>query len=187
MPTKSFRPVSWTAALVLFAAAVSAQQRMLTIDDIYDPATRVNFSGTPTGEISWIDDSHYLIARPSGSGVAWISVDAANGSERSLFDADKMSETVARLPGVSENDARRAARSRGLTFDAKYRTALFTIDSDLYVYVFDAARAVRLTNAPGTEEQPSFSPDGTRVAFVRKNDLYTVDLSAQRETRLTND
>jgi dipeptidyl-peptidase-4 len=160
---------------------------MLTIDDIYDPATRVNFSGTSTGDISWIDGARYVTARPAGGGTAWIAVDVATGSERSLFDADRMSEMVARLPGVSENDARRVARSRNLTFDANYRAALFTIDSDLYAYVFDGARALRLTSAPGAEEHASFSPDGTRVAFVRRNDLYTVDLGAQRERRLTTD
>src|SRR5262245_22749744 len=182
------RRVAWTAAVAFLAAsAVSAQQRMLTIDDIYDPATRVNFSGTSTGEMAWIDGSHYAMARPSGSGVAWMSIDSANGNERAIFDADKMSETVAKLPGVSESDARRVARSRSLVFDPKYSTALFSIESDLYLYFFDGGRAVRLTNTPGAEENAAFSPDGARVAFVRKNDLYAVDVSTQRETKLTSD
>jgi dipeptidyl aminopeptidase/acylaminoacyl peptidase len=44
----------------------------------------------------------------------------------------------------------------------------------------------RLTTTAGEEEEASFSPDGAKVAFVRANDLYVVDL-AGRERRLTTD
>src|SRR5262245_11367409 len=110
--------------VVVWSGAAAAQQRLLTIDDIYDPATRVNFSGTSAREISWIDGSHYARTRPSGGGVAWIAVDSVNGNERPIFDADRMAEALARLPGLPENEARRAARSRSLMFDGQYAVAL---------------------------------------------------------------
>ena len=49
------------AGLLIVAAAslASAQQRLLTIDDIYDPGRRVNFSGNPAPAITWIDGTHY--------------------------------------------------------------------------------------------------------------------------------
>ena len=54
---KPLRRRFWlSAALVVLAPAFAvAQQRMLTIDDIYDPSMRVNFSGSSMGELVWID------------------------------------------------------------------------------------------------------------------------------------
>ena len=42
-----------------------------------------------------------------------------------------------------------------------------------------------LTRTPEAEELAQLSPDGRRVAFVRKNDLYVVEVQSGRETRLT--
>src|SRR5579864_847976 len=104
-----------TAALVvLVSGAAAAQQRTLTIGDIYDPSTRENFSGRVPANISWIDGTHYALPRDAAGGVAWVSVDAAAGSERPLYDPAKMEAALAKLPGVAANDARRLARSRGL-------------------------------------------------------------------------
>jgi dipeptidyl-peptidase-4 len=45
-----------------------------------------------------------------------------------------------------------------------------------------------LTNTPDApEEVETFSPDARRVAFVRNNDLFVVDIPSQTERRLTSD
>ncbi len=56
------------------------------------------------------------------------------------------------------------------------------------VFVVDALTgAVRaLVRTPEKEEYAEASPDGRRVAFVRANDLYVVELETGRETRLTS-
>src|SRR5262245_35054717 len=113
--------IEMAALLVLVAAPLAeAQQRPLTIDDIYDPATRVTFSGNTPAEIRWVDGSHYLRSRAADGGTRWIVVDAATGSERPLFDAAKMEAALAGLPGINPGDARRTARSRGIDFDPRY-------------------------------------------------------------------
>src|SRR5437867_1813790 len=73
------------------AGSLSAQgQRMLTVDTIYDPATRTNFSGRPPAELTWIDGDTYFWARPAGNRAEWVKVDAVSGRESSLFDAARM-------------------------------------------------------------------------------------------------
>ena len=49
-------------------------------------------------------------------------------------------------------------------------------------------KKTRLTQSPEVEEKnPTLSPDGQFVAFTRKNDLYTINLTSLAETRLTTD
>jgi len=176
-----------TGLLIAATASVAAQQRLLTLDDIYDPGKRVSFSGTPSPEITWIDATHYARSQSERGGGDWLKVDAASGSETPLFDAARMEAALARLPGVGSDEARRLSRSRALTFNAAHTAAVVTIADDLYAYGFDDGRAIRLTNAPGPEEHVSFGPDSRTVAFVRANNLFVADVATGRETRLTSD
>jgi dipeptidyl-peptidase-4 len=176
------------AGCALLFAPLSAQRRLLTIDDIYDPVKRIDVSGTPASDFIWIDDTHYLWPRRAAEDrVDWTVGDAVSGGTAPLFDAAKMEAAVGRLPGVGAEEARRIAHSRALTFNDQHSAAVFTIGGDLYAYSFGPDRAVRLTYAPGEEEVPSFSPDGALVAFVRANNLFVVDVAMRRESQLTTD
>ena len=60
------RPVSATrvaltaCAVLLVSGSGLAQQRALTIEEIYDPEQRVDFGGrTPSG-LTWLSDTRYL-------------------------------------------------------------------------------------------------------------------------------
>src|SRR5438132_6132814 len=177
------------ALLLAIAGPAAAQQKLLTLDDIYGPAARVNFAGHPPQGLTWIDASHYAWPRDAadGDGVQWMKVDAASGSTQPVFDAGKMSAALAKLPGVSSGEARRFSHSRDLTFNNTFTAAVTATGSDLYVYTSENDRASRLTYAPGEEELPSFSPDGSLVAFVRNNNLFVVDVAMRRESALTID
>jgi dipeptidyl-peptidase-4 len=167
-----------------------AQQKSLTLDDIYGPTARVNFSGTPAPAFAWIDGSHYAWPRPIAGDrglVDWLKVDAATGSSVPLFDQAKAEASVAVLQGVDAADARRAVRSPDLVFSADYSRTVLTIGDDLFLYVFATNRAARLTSAAGTEEEVTFSPDGSKVAFIRGNNLFVVDAETLHESALTAD
>lgn len=45
----------------------------------------------------------------------------------------------------------------------------------------------QLTNTKEEEKNPTLSPDGSKVAFTRNNDLYVTDIQTGVETRLTHD
>ena len=85
-----------------------AQNKMLTVEDIFDPVKRVNFNGnTPT--IRWLKDGkHFLLTNDtSRRDVPRLQkVDAATGEAVPFFDAAKMLAAFAALPGISEQDAR---------------------------------------------------------------------------------
>jgi Tol biopolymer transport system component len=65
-----------------------------------------------------------------------------------------------------------------------------TSNRDIYVIRPDGTGRRRLTTEPSTEEQPSFSPDGTKLAFASDREggvlqIYVMDLATGVSTRVT--
>src|SRR5580765_193078 len=174
---------------VLCTVASSAQQKLLTLDDIYSPTEKVNFAGTPAPEYTWIDGDHYAWPRPQSDAqrVDWVSVDAANGIELPLFDASKAEASLAAIPGISASAAANAVRSRRVVFNDAWTVGLLTIDNELYLLTLGDARVRKITSSGGNKEEVTLSPDGSAAAFVRDHNLFVVDVAAGRETAVTHD
>ena len=58
--------------------------------------------------------------------------------------------------------------------------------AEYYVYTI-ASQKLRKLSAGGPQQEAAFSPDGTKVAFVRDNDLFVADLVSGEEKRITSD
>ena len=175
------------ALLLLLATPLLAEKKALTLEALYDPKTMTRFGGVIQRGFEWIDDNTFLwpYTDPSGDVVEWRVFDITTGKERSLFDRAKLQKAL-EAAGLTENDAKEIVTAKELDFDAKKSAVVFAAADDLYVYSLAGNTATRLTSAPGEEEEPAFSPDGRKVAFIRANDLYVVDLQG-RERRITTD
>ncbi|CAN5281647.1 S9 family peptidase [soil metagenome] len=55
------------------------------------------------------------------------------------------------------------------------------------VYDTVTRRLTPVSTEPGWQQFAKFSPDGSRIGFVRDGDLFVVELASGRETRLTSD
>ena len=178
------------AFVLALSVCAQAQQKLLTIDDIFDPAKRVNFNGT-TPPIRWLKDgNHYLLTNEaSRRDVPRLQkVNAATGEATPFFDAAKMQAAFAALPGVSAADASQLAGRGNYSLNPAETAALINWANDLFYYEFGSDRAIRLTTTPEPEVGEGFSPDGRMVTFVRDNNLYVEDLGMQRRERaLTRD
>jgi dipeptidyl-peptidase 4 len=175
--------------ILLFAPSVVAQNKQLTIDDIFDPQKRVNFSGTPSNP-RWLKDGvHYIVtSKDRNAFPRLLKVNAVTGKSEPLYDATKMQAAFAALPGFSKDDARRLANQTFYQMNPQETAALINFANDLFYYEFGSDRAIRLTSNPDKEEGESFSPDGHMVSFVRNGNLHVEDLSQQRRERaLTRD
>ena len=167
---------------------VHAQNKLLTIDDIFDPVKKVNFSGTvPT--VTWLKDGkHFLLTDPSKKDAPKIQkVDAATGAAVPFFDVAKMQAALRALGGVTEQDARQLANRGTYQMSNDETAVLINWDNDLFYYQLGSDKAVRVTNNPEEEVGETFSPDDRMLGFVRNNNIYVYDLAAQRERRLTTD
>jgi dipeptidyl-peptidase-4 len=175
-------------AITSIYVTAQAQDKLLTVDDIYDPASHVNFGGR-TARIQWLKDGeHYLQFKADGGGPpALLKVNAATGEAEPFFDARKMEAALANVAGLSPDDRRQLAHQRTYHLNPAETAALINYANDLFYYEFGSDRALRLTNDPQEEVGEQFSPDGRMVSFVRGNNIYVVDLATQRERALTVD
>ncbi|MGH8677465.1 MAG: hypothetical protein ACREUQ_03830, partial [Burkholderiales bacterium] len=105
-----------SAVLGTSVALVHAQQKSLTIADLYDPSRAIAFGGRPIGGLRWQTDTRYLWPRAGNGGVDWLTVDAGTGDTQPLYDAAQMEAAVAKLPDASRDQAKRLSRSRALIF-----------------------------------------------------------------------
>lgn len=58
----------------------------------------------------------------------------------------------------------------------------FTADYFLYDMV-----SQKISGFLGQVQEPTFSPDGTKIAYAKANDLYIYDIASRNTTRVTND
>jgi Tol biopolymer transport system component len=61
---------------------------------------------------------------------------------------------------------------------------------DVFLMDLDGSNQIRLTNNPAYDDQPKWSPDGSRIAFLSDRDgnfeIYTMNADGSAQTRLTN-
>ncbi|HEX3583422.1 MAG TPA: S9 family peptidase, partial [Thermoanaerobaculia bacterium] len=155
---------------------------------IYDPTTRVYFSGAVQSGFDWLDDSTFIWPKRDAKGklVEWERFDVKSGSVQPFFDRAALEHSLEQA-GVSADEAASAAKASSLRFDAKKSAIVIEAAGDLFLYSIAKQTATRLTSTPAAEELPEFSPDGKWVAFVRGNNLYTIDVATARERQLTTD
>ena len=171
-------------AILTFSAAVFAQDKLLTLDDIFsqDAARRVKFNGNPT-TLQWTRDGKAFRQVVNGR---LMRVDAATGQTTPYLDSGRLAAALARS-GVKSDEANAMSNSMALQFNADESGILFNVASDLWFYDVSSASARRLTNNRDEEKEADFSPDGRWVSFVRGNNLFAVDVEKGNEKQLTRD
>src|SRR5208282_1035866 len=171
--------------------ATAAPPKRLTIEQIFADG---GITGRAPETIKW---------SPDGSKVSFVQRDDA-GEHGELWCADTITGEKRLL--VSEGKLSQLAPSASRTQDerqkewvARYHVAayswspdskhlLFDSQGQLWYYSLDTGTAVQLTSSPNASEDPKFSPDGSRIAFVRKHNLYVRPVSGEEGERpLTRD
>ncbi len=191
------------ASTIVFAAATVAApvaqtalaQRggdpsRLTVERIYDPN---EFSINSFGPSRWLDDSTYTTIEPApgGKGSNLVRVDAASGRSTVLVSATRLVPRGATEPIDIEDYAWSPDHTKLLIYTNTARVWRLNTRGDYWVLDLSkpsgGLRKLGGPNAkPSTLMFAKFSPDGSRVAYVRDHNVYVESLDG-RITPLTHD
>ena len=173
--------------IVAFATMASvgtavAQTTNITLEDIW---TKRTFAPKGIGGIrSMADGEHYLSM--TALGIAKYSyLTGEKVEDICLFNGPNTRPTANPLPAFESyamsQDEQQILLSAG--FEPLYRHSGV---SDYYLFNIQKNTFTKLTNN-GKQRLTTLSPDGTKVAFVRGNNLYWMDLATLEEHAITTD
>src|SRR6201999_1420309 len=122
-----------------------AQQKLLTIEDIYDPVKKVSFSGAPVSGLEWLKDGeHYLQSRKAGDASVLVRVNARTGEAAPFFDTARMEAALAKVQGVSAEEAKTLAHQDSYKLNRAQTAVLLNAAHDLVYYELNSDAATRL-------------------------------------------
>ncbi len=118
------------------------------------------------------------------------ALDLASGTPRVLLTPDALLKGAAETLSVAEKARRERMRisARGFThyeLSEDGTTLLVALSGHLYVVDRLSGKTTALKTGEGTCLDPSFTPDGKQVVYVRNNDVQVLDLSSNREHAVT--
>src|SRR5215203_5926475 len=130
-------------AIFVFSAVAQAQDKLLSIDDIFDPQTRIPFSGRPLNARGWTKDGKaYKIFQ----GGQMLRVDALSGENVPVYDTKKFVSVLSLTPGFTLDEANRIGQAAFQQFNAAETAVLINHNDDLWIYDLAAGTIKRLTN-----------------------------------------
>lgn len=164
-------------------SAISQSLKTVSLDDIWGRNQGV-FSQRTVEAVNWMKTGGFYTTLDGGKIVKFTITTGA--PVETLFDARQ-----ATVSGSGQK-----VTVDGYQLSADERKMLITTQeepiyrrsskAEFYVYDLDAKQLVPLSKG-GKQQYATFSPDGKRVAFMRDNNLFVVDLGTKQETKLTTD
>ena len=165
----------------------AADPSMLTLDRVLNPG---EFMPEDSGRGRWLaDSSGYTIVRPSkdvDGGQDIVRCDAASGRLDILVPASRLIPAGAAAPlRISGYDW--SSDAKRLLIQTNPKRLYHKIFADYWVLDLKDGGLRRIGGdfAPSSLLNATFSPDGTRVAYVGENDIYVEDLASGDIIRLT--
>jgi dipeptidyl-peptidase 4 len=184
-----------TNLLLVFTSSAPAQNaaspapKQLTIEQIFAEG---GVTGRVPETIKWSPDGtkvSFVQRDDTGEhGELWY-VDVATGEKKILVSEVKLSQLAPPASRIhDEREKERVTRYHVAAYnwapDSKH--LLFDSQGQLWYYSLDTGTAVPLTSSPDPSEDPKFSPDGKRLAYVRRHNLFVHPVSGEEGERPLN-
>ena len=176
--TWSLLPLIWTVGLVLSQPLAAQDLKKVSLEDVFKKGS---FSQKSVYGINWMKDGQFYSSQVERNGApAVVKINVTTGEEVGvLLDGKAL--------GIDFLD---------YSFNADESKALLATDVEpIYrrsskgiFYVVDMATGQKQQLMKGEKiSYATLSPDNTKVAFVKDNNLYVSDLTSNASTQLTQD
>jgi dipeptidyl-peptidase 4 len=159
---------------------LTAQKKNITLEDIWAKGT---FRSQSVQQINWMKDGAFYTALEGDKIVKHQVSDGA--AVETLFDVASSVENLGKKIAI-EDYALSADEQKILISTESEPIYRRSSREDNYVYDLKTKKLVQLSKG-GKQMFATFSPDGLKVAFVRTNNLYMVDLATMTEKQITTD
>lgn len=171
--------------LLLGSTVMGQTSKEITLEDIYQKGT---FSTKSVYGLRSMNDGKTYVS------IEYDSITKERFVAKNNYSDGKLAEKLFSEKELMYNDIQLEV---GTNFSDNERKVLIAYQSEpiyrrsskAYYYVFDLdKREVKpISTKEGKQQYANFSPDATKVAFMRDNDLYVTELSTGNETRITHD
>lgn len=170
--------------LIFLACAIAlsllAQKKPITIDTVMEHSRQ-----NETPRVVWAPDGKHFAYFQGGDVMLF---DVASKSEKTLLSLGPLEKAAAPVAEPQRFDwQNRRVNEDSLEWSNSGKQLLLSVRGDLFLFSLDAGAWQQLTATPEAERDPKLSPDGSRVAFRRGHDLYTLDIATLQLARLTDD
>jgi len=165
------------ALLICSALTVSAQKKAVSLEDVFKKGT---FSQKSVHGINWMKDGQYYSSLVNNGQPQVVKINVATGEQEAvLIDGGKLGinfttysfnndETKALLGSEVESIYRRSSKGIYHVLDLASGDVQELMDGEKISYA-------------------TLSPDNSKVAFVKDNNLYYVALATNKATQITHD
>ncbi len=173
---------------ILFALALLpcafAQKKPVTIEA----------AASPMGGGGRGDRAGAPVWAPDGSRFAYTEdkklmlYDAASGARSELVSLEPLDKMSVKPPAREQFEfVNRGVSEDRIQWSGDSKSLLVIDSGDIFHYSIANKKWTQLTATSEPERDPRLSPDGKRVAFVRGNDIYSMEVATKRTVKLTRD
>ncbi len=159
--------------LILVSSSLVIAQKKIKVENFYDGT----FSAERVRSFNWMKDGQFYSELKSNKITRSNITDASKVT--TLFDGSKNNVNIQDYSFSADEKKILIVTNR----ESIYRRS-FT--AEYYVYDVVNDKLTKLSNG-GPQSYATFSPDGKKVAFVRKNNLFVTALVNMSESQLTDD
>jgi dipeptidyl-peptidase 4 len=185
--------VVFLAAISLLAVKAGAQQPVEQNQFLRDVFLKHAYSARPFGPARWLKGGEsYTTVEPSSAvrgGDEIVRYDTATGNREVLISASDLVPPGSSRPLDLEDYDWSSDMNRLLVYTNSQRVWRLNTRGDYWVFDRRAKTLRKLGGdaAPATLMFATFSPDGSKVAYVHNNNLYVEDSETGALTELTKD
>jgi dipeptidyl-peptidase-4 len=148
-----------------------AQKKTVSLEDIWQNRT---FVPERAEGFNYMKDSRFY------------TVSEGNKIVKYETQTNKKVGTIAEIPVAFQSYEFNASEDKILLLNAYEPIYRRSFKADYSIYDLKTKKIVQVS-ANGKQSYATLSPDGSKVAFVRDNNLFLVDLGTMTETAITND
>jgi dipeptidyl-peptidase-4 len=166
-------------------------KKELTIEEMFKPG---GILGRGPEDVKWSPDGSkvsFVQRDDSGQHGALYYVDVATAGKPAVLVASEKLASLAPPTSAIKDERKKEAAQRysigAYHWSPDSRKLLFDSMGQLWLYSLDSGTAVQITGSSDAAVDPKFSPDGSRISYVRRHNLYAQPLDGGHERALTKD